>query len=104
MAERDSNDRSSLQIVFNSAVLRWLDELAEQGVFTTDQDLRILTWNKWLEIRSGRTVAEVVGRHLFEVYPQLIERKLEKYYQDALAGHPRVLAHSFHRYLLPLRS
>jgi PAS domain S-box-containing protein len=104
MAERDSNDRSSLQIVFNSAVLRWLDELAEQGVLTTDKDLQILTWNKWLEIRSGRTATEVVGRHLFEVYPQLVERKLEKYYQDALAGHPRVLAHSFHRYLLPLRS
>ena len=53
MAERDTDERSSLQIVFNSAVLRWLDELAEQGVFTTDKDLRILTWNKWLEIRSG---------------------------------------------------
>jgi PAS domain S-box-containing protein len=104
MAERDSNDRSSLQIVFNSAVLRWLDELAEQGVFTTDKDLQILTWNKWLEMRSGRPAAEVVGRHLFEVYPQLVERKLEKYYRDALAGHPRVLAHSFHRYLLPLHS
>jgi len=44
----------------------------------------------------------VVGRSLFEVYPELIERGLERYYRAALAGEATLLSHSFHRYLLAI--
>ena len=35
--------------LMQSAVLQWLDELSSQGVFTTDRDLNIRSWNRWLE-------------------------------------------------------
>ena len=86
----------------HEAVARWMNELSTQGIFLTDSELRICSWNRWLEIHSGRSSAEMVGRILFEAYPELIERDLEKYYEDALAGQVRLLSHRFHHYLLPM--
>jgi hypothetical protein len=33
------------------ALLQWLDEVAAQGIFTTDRALVVRTWNRWLERR-----------------------------------------------------
>ena len=86
------------------AMLRWFDALAVQGIMTTDGNLRIMSWNHWLEIHSGRRAAEVVGRVLTEVWPDLIARGFDQHYADALAGRVRVVAQALHGYLLPLRS
>ena len=88
--------------LLNAAMLRWLDELSNQGIFLTDADLVIRSWNHWLQRNTGRTAAEVVGAKLFEVYPELVERGLDRYYPAALAGEANVLAHSLHRQLLPI--
>ena len=87
--------------LLHAATLRWLDELAAQGIFTTDTALVIRSWNRWLEQQTGRSAASAIGRPLFEVYPDLVERGFEAHYRAALAGEARVLAHSFHKYLLP---
>ena len=34
-------------------MLRWFDELAGQGVFTTDTELVVRSWNRWLERHTG---------------------------------------------------
>jgi signal transduction histidine kinase len=86
----------------NSAMLRWLHEFAVQGILITDADLRIVGWNRWLEQHSRRTAEAVVGRHLFEVYPDLQSRGIAVRYQQALAGQAVVLSQRFHQYLLPM--
>lgn len=83
---------------------RWFDELAQQGVFTTDADLVVRSWNRWLEGSTGRTASVVIGRSLFEVFPELATRGFEQYYRAALAGEIKVLAHGFHRHVLPVRN
>jgi PAS domain S-box-containing protein len=83
-----------------AAMLHWFDELAAEGIFTTDGDLVIRTWNAWLEAHVGLPRAEVVGRPLLEVFPELVTRGFEPHYRAALTGEARVLAHRFHRYLL----
>ena len=83
-----------------AAMLHWFDELAAEGIFTTDEALVIRTWNGWLEAHVGLPRAEVVGRPLFEVFPELVTRGFEAHYRAALTGEARVLAHRFHRYLL----
>lgn len=88
--------------LLNAAMLRWLDELSNQGIFTTDYDLVICSWNRWLQRHTGRAAADVIGRPLFEVYPELLLRGVEGFYNAALAGEVSVLAHSLHRYLLPI--
>jgi PAS domain S-box-containing protein len=83
-------------------MLRWLDELSGQGVFATDADLVVRSWNRWLERHTGRDAGAVVGRPLLELYPELIERGLDRHYRAALAGEATVLSHRFHKHLLAI--
>ncbi len=89
--------------MLNEAALRWMNELSAQGIFMTDAELTICGWNHWLEIRSGHTASNLIGRNLLQEFPELVERGLDQYYRDALAGQIRLLSHRLHRYLLPMK-
>jgi PAS domain S-box-containing protein len=84
----------------SDGLLRWIDEFAQQGIFTTDRDLIVRSWNRWLETATGRSAATIVGRPILEALPELAERGFEPYYRAALDGEIKVLAHAFHRYLI----
>ena len=88
--------------MLHETALQWLREFASQGILVTDAQLVIREWGRWLETHSERRAAEMVGRNLFEAYPELATRGLKQYYEDALEGQVRMLAHRLHRYLLPL--
>src|SRR6185436_13638304 len=90
--------------VMTSATLRWMDEFAAQGIFTTDTSLTIRSWNRWLVEQTGSPTEAVVGLGLFESFPQLVARGFEGHYRAALSGQPRMLSHTFHHYLLPART
>ena len=82
-------------------MLHWMQQLAPHGIFTTDTNLYIQTWNSWLETHSGLSATEVCGRPLAEVFPELVMRKLDEQFRRALEGQISVLSTTFHRYLLP---
>lgn len=84
------------------ALVRWFGEFAEHGIFTTDDQLTVTSWNRWLERRSGRPAGEIVGRPLIEAYPDLRERGLDEHYHEALAGHAYLVSHLLHGYLLAM--
>jgi PAS domain S-box-containing protein len=88
------------QILLHAAMVRWLNELATVGIYTTDEDLVVRSWNQWLERVTGRLEHTVVGQRLFDVFPELKDRQLERYYDAALRGEVSVLAHRFHGYFL----
>jgi signal transduction histidine kinase/CheY-like chemotaxis protein len=90
--------------LLNSAVQDWMQRLAPQGIFLTDNSLNVVAWNGWMEERSGRRAKDVLGRNLFELYPDLIERGLDANYREALAGQVRILSQRLHGYLLPMPS
>lgn len=98
----DAGDAPSL---LNAAMLRWLDELSNQGVFTTDAEVRIRSWNRWLVRHTGYLAEDVIGLPLFDLYPELKERGFQRYYEAALAGEASVLAHTLHQCLIriPIR-
>ena len=81
------------------ATLRWLKEFSGQGILITDDRLIIRGWNLWLEIHSGKKADGLIGEHLFEAFPDLVQRRLDRLYQEVLAGQIKVLAHLFHKYL-----
>ncbi len=92
----------NLNTNYHQALEHWLDALADQGVFTTDPNLKITTWNHWLEIHSGFPASQTIGHNLFEVYPILAKKGIERFYRQALNGQVVILSQRLHRYLLPM--
>src|SRR5215475_8064526 len=82
------------------AALDWFNDLSMQGILITDPELNIRGWNRWLEIHSGRTSNEMIGQNLLDAWPDLITRRLDEYYRDALAGQVRIVSQRLHGYLL----
>jgi PAS domain S-box-containing protein len=84
------------------ALLNGLHLLTSAGIFSTDVDLNLTSWNQWLEEHSGKVARDVLGRNLLELFPELAERRLNKFYQQALHGQVVVLSQQLHNYLLRL--
>jgi PAS domain S-box-containing protein len=88
----------------DAAVLRWFNDLAGHGLFTTDTELRIQSWNRWLELQTGRSAREMLGQNLLDVWPELKQRGFAQYYVEALDGQVRVIAQALHGHLLSMRA
>ena len=93
-ARRDALIRAASQL--------WFTELADRGIVVTDAALVVRAWNPWLAGRTGIPAQDAIGRLLFEVCPSIPERGLDEHYRGALAGEVRLLAHRFHKYLIPV--
>ncbi|HEX8556776.1 MAG TPA: ATP-binding protein [Pyrinomonadaceae bacterium] len=90
------------ETLLNAALLRWMNDLAGHGILITDAELSIRAWNRWLEEHSQLGAGEVLGRNLFEVYPGLEQRGLDRHYRWVLEGQTRILSQRLHGHLLPL--
>ena len=98
MATELSLDVNRLQ----AALAHWLSHETQRGVFVTDPQFRLVIWNQWMEMHSGRSSSDVVGCSLFDLYPETATRGIREYYEEAVDGSVTVLSHAFHRYLLAL--
>ena len=94
--------RQDEETLLNSALLRWMNDLAGQGILITDADLKIRAWNRWLEEHSELSASEVLGRNLLDVYSVLETRRLDRHYKWVLEGQTRILSQRLHGHLLPL--
>ena len=86
----------------HASVVRCVTEDTHQGFFVTDLQLRVVLWNRWMEIHSGRSASDVLGQSLLDLYPEVGEREIKDYYQSALEGRITILSHGLHRFLLAL--
>src|SRR4029453_7624484 len=99
MSAETSLDLSKVQ----AAVTRWVGDETRQGFFVTDTQLRVIVWNRWMELHSGHPAADMMGRSLFDVYKDAVARGIKEYYEQAPPGHVTVLPHALHGYILPMR-
>jgi signal transduction histidine kinase len=79
----------------------WLHSSLPIGMFVTDTNLAIRYWSPWLERHSGLPAPALIGRPLFESFPDLLRRGLDWPFRSALAGAIVELPWREHRYLLP---
>jgi PAS domain S-box-containing protein len=93
-----------LSSAHKTALVRWLNELATAGIFTTDTTLNVTSWNRWFVRATGRSEEQVLGRALFDLFPELRARGFDAHYHAALRGEGIILAHRFHRYLLEIQT
>ena len=95
-------EKSSKETVLNAAVLRWMHDLAAQGIITTDSELNVVEWNHWMEEHTGKRVSEVIGKNLLDLFPELTARRLDRNYKWTLEGQVRVLSQALHGYLIAM--
>jgi PAS domain S-box-containing protein len=88
--------------ILGLAAGRWFEELDDRGVFITDEHLVVRRWNAWLAAQTGNSAQEMIGQRIFDLYPALVERGIDTYYREALAGESRILSERFHKFLLPI--
>jgi signal transduction histidine kinase len=67
-----------MSAVVTSQLLDFVVDRLEVGIFAVDCDLRIVLWNRFMTVHSGRHAEELIGRNLFECFPELPAKWLEK--------------------------
>src|SRR6186997_1176667 len=87
---------------FNAELVNELDVVGNWGLVTTDTELKITSWNAWLERSTGNPASAVLGCPLFDVFPEILRRKLDHYYHQALQGQTVVLSQALHKYVILL--
>lgn len=76
-----------------------------QGLLVLDRNLKVVLWNRWLELHSGLDRSAVVGRVVTEVFPDLIKKGFVwKVQQVFKLGNYAFFSQKLHRYLFPLSS
>jgi HEAT repeat protein len=73
------------------------------GIFTTDINMNITSWNDWLEKSTGLSEESVRNVHLTRVVPDIEKRGLlERFLKVLTNGNVEVLAPLFHNYLIKI--
>jgi PAS domain S-box-containing protein len=104
MTDIGPGDRELSSILVQSSV---------DGLFAVDRQSRYVLWNAAMERFAGKPAGEVLGRHVFDVFPFLRDLGLDHALERALAGEtvrserfPNVLpsgeTHYFDRIYMPL--
>ena len=60
------------------SLLEFIVERLEAGVFVVDRNYRVVLWNRFMAMHSLRSAEEVVGRNLFECFPELPQKWLAR--------------------------
>lgn len=59
-------------------IVKWVDV----GIFVVDREMNITLWNNFMANHSGRSAETVIGRNLFECFPELSKPWLGKKIQS----------------------
>src|SRR3954468_24016218 len=90
-----------LEDEMSDAVLDALDT----GLIVLDRDGRVVAWNAWLASASDVSSREAAGRRIEGLFPASDLHRLASAVSAALeSGESRLLTHSLHPALLPLRT
>lgn len=64
-----------------TTLLNFIVDRAHVGIFVINREREIVLWNQFMEINSERSAEQVIGNNLFELFPELprkwMERKIE---------------------------
>jgi diguanylate cyclase (GGDEF)-like protein len=78
-------------------------EAINLGIIVLDSERRIVLWNSWMARYTRQSSAEVLGRDLFVLFPELAGKRVDSAVTQALRTHfPSVLAQSLHKAPFPL--
>jgi signal transduction histidine kinase len=85
------------------SICKWVFEFASFGIILTDTELNVTAYNKWIENHTDRKGIRK-GKSLFDNFPEIKERGLDKHVYEALSGKSLILSARFHDYFLRFSS
>jgi diguanylate cyclase (GGDEF)-like protein len=80
-----------------------LIDVLSQGLVVLDRGLRVVLWNRWMEMHSRLGRDEVLGKVLTDVFPELAPKGFAWKVQNVFAlGNYAFFSQRLHRFLFPL--
>lgn len=74
------------------------------GVILLDYDGNICAWNNWLVTNAGKSVEDVVGNKLTDLYPDVNSSRFEFAIEQVLHyRHPQVISQVLNHHLIPIK-
>jgi diguanylate cyclase (GGDEF)-like protein/PAS domain S-box-containing protein len=74
------------------------------GIIVLDGDLRILHWNRWMALHSGIPQEDIIGKSIFDFYPNLNTPRFLRSCKSVLTfGNFSFFSQKLHRYLFPFK-
>lgn len=84
--------------------IQLLDHLSI-GVIVIDEPLTVVFWNRWMEEHSLLSRAEVEGKPLYEIFPDIVRKEFTAKAREAFRhGEPTFFTHKVHQFMFPFHS
>lgn len=85
-------------------IFNQIADMVNMGLVVLDKDLKVLFWNRWMALHSDIDPEQIVGKSLFDFFPNLNEAKFLRSCRAVFAfGNFAFFSQKLHRYLFPFR-
>jgi diguanylate cyclase (GGDEF)-like protein/PAS domain S-box-containing protein len=86
-------------------ILNQIFDAINLGIVVLDRDLLVQKWNRWMEIHSGIDADKIIGKSIFELYPDLESAKFKRSCKSVFSfGNFCFFSQKLHSYLFPFQS
>ncbi len=78
-------------------------ETINSGLVVLDKEMTVQHWNRWMALHSNISSEEIVGKNLFEFFPELNRSHFLRNCRSVLKfGHFSFFSQKLHEYLVPM--
>jgi diguanylate cyclase (GGDEF)-like protein/PAS domain S-box-containing protein len=86
-------------------ILNQIFDAINLGIVVLDRDLLVQKWNRWMEIQSGIDADKIIGKSIFEIYPDLENSKFKRSCKSVFSfGNFCFFSQKLHGCLFPFES
>lgn len=97
-------EKSTQQYLRSDDVNKKLIANIDNGIIILDNELRILYYNKWLELHTSIKEDEVIGKKITSIFTNINTKTLQRKIKTALRmGTPTFYTASITKYLIPIK-
>lgn len=75
------------------------------GLVMLDKEFCVTGWNRWMELHTGITEQQIIGRPLFDFYPDLVSGSFSRIVRGVFAfGNYASYSQKLHKYLFEIKN
>lgn len=79
-------------------------ETINNGIIILDENLNILAWNRWLEVRTNKKSSDMIGKNICKEFEYINESKLKRKIKSVLVTkNPSYYSIDPHRFLIDIK-